>query len=74
MTPTPIERLTSILCLALTAPSPFWSLVAGSAADELVEDEKISPTDVEVCKVMALATAYPEVSSEIAENLSPGWN
>ncbi len=72
--PTPPERLTRLLFLAMLAPDDFCADLALEAANLLIEDQGISTLDIEVCKIEATAHATPQVTIDAAHALSPGWN
>ncbi len=52
--PTPLEALTEVLVLALTAPDDERAARAGVLADDFVRSFNLSPAEVELAKARAL--------------------
>ena len=52
--PTPLDALTEVLVLALTAPDDKRAALAGALADDFVASFNINSADVELAKARAL--------------------
>lgn len=57
---TPAQALTQCLLLGLTAPSDEQAAMAGQLADELAVSLSLSESQIEICKINALAMWSPK--------------